>query len=87
MIAALQNGRQALICPNYSDLSGSNAPKSLVVFSSFSNLLFLALVLFNGPDVMAKKNTQQPIFLFGAHDGRVRRRGEIGSFMIFFTEP
>ena len=53
-----------------------------------SNLLFLALVLGNnGPDVMAKQNTQQPIFLFGAHDGLVRRRGEIGSFMIFFTEP
>ena len=85
MIAVLQNGRQALICPNYSDLSGSNAPKGWYFFSS--NLLFLALVLGNGPDVMARKNTQQPIFLSGAHDGRVRRRGEIGSFMSFFTEP
>ena len=56
------------------------------IFSS-SNLLFLALVLGKGSDVMAKKNTQQPIFLFGAHDGRVRHGGEIGSFMIFFTEP
>ena len=45
MIAVLQNGRQALICPNYSDLSGSTAPKSLVVFFLFSNLLFQALVL------------------------------------------
>ena len=42
MIAVLQNGRQALICPNYSDLSGSTAPKSLLF--SFSNLLFQALV-------------------------------------------
>ena len=86
MIAVLQNGRQALICPNYSDLSGSNAPKGWYFFSS-SNLLFLALVLGNGLDVMATQNTQQRIFLFGAHDGLVRHRGEIGSFMIFFTEP